>query len=83
MCYSLSSIPADKHEFADAVCQSLYEGSIARKKGGFIEPECIYADGTESPNGEKYAAERFPASWKVHFDFGRGVVHRVTILLPE
>jgi len=83
MCYSLASLPADTHEFADKVCQSLYEGSISRKKGGFVEPEYIYADGTLSENGEKYTAERLPASWKVYFDFGRGVVHRVTILLPE
>jgi hypothetical protein len=83
MCYSLSSVPASHHEFCDAVCQSLYEGSISRKKGGFIEPQYIYADGTASENGEKYVAERLPASWKVHFDFGEGVVHRVTIQLPE
>lgn len=83
MCYSVASLPSDKREFGEMVCKSLYEGSIARKKGGFIEPEYIYADGTLSENGEKYVAERLYASWKVHFDFGRGVVHRVTIQLPE
>ena len=83
MSYSLASIPAAHHDFAAGVCQSLWEDSVRRKASGFIEPEAVYADGSLSPNGEKYAAERFPASWMVHFDFGKGKVHRVRVYLPE
>lgn len=83
MAYNVSKIPAAHREFASQVCKSLWEGSVGRQKGGFIEPEYIYADGTESPNGEKYVAERLMCSWKVHFDFSKGTVHRVSIELPD
>lgn len=83
MSFVLSSIPAANHDYAQQVCQSIWEGSVGRITSGAIEPEYIYADGTLSPNGEKYVAERFPCSWMVHFDFGKGVVHRVRIQLPD
>ena len=83
MAFCVNSIPADNRDFARKACQSLWEGSVARMKSGAIEPETVYADGTLSPNGERYAAERHYSSWLVHFDFGKGKVHRIRIQLPE
>lgn len=83
MAFCVNSIPADDRDFARKACQFLWEGSVSRMKSGTIEPEYIYADGTLSPNGEKYVAERHYCSWLVHFDFGKGKVHRIRIQLPE
>lgn len=83
MAYSLSSIPATHREFADMACRSVWEGSVKGMANGRIEPEYIYADGTLSPNGEKYVAQRCACSWLMHFDFSEGVVHRISVELPE
>lgn len=43
----------------------------------------VYGDGSESPNGEKFAAERRGDSWRVVFDFGIGRNYHTTVDLPE
>ena len=42
----------------------------------------VYGDGTASPNGEKFAAERLSCSWNVVFDFGTGTCFQTHIQLP-
>lgn len=83
MSFSVASLPSVHQEFAAKVCQSIYDGSIARLKGDFVEPTLILADGTESPNNERYIAERLYCSWKLYFDFKEGKVYRVSIQLPD
>jgi hypothetical protein len=84
MAFCVNSIPdPDNRDFARQACQSIWEASIGRSETGTIEPSYLYADGTLSPNGEKYVAQRLYCSWMVHFDFSKGTVHRIRIQLPD
>lgn len=42
----------------------------------------VYGDGSRSPNGEKFAAERLGNSWNVIFDFGTGSCFQTHVQLP-
>lgn len=43
----------------------------------------VIGDGSASPNGEKFAAERAGNSWNVVFDFGTGRCFHTAVQLPN
>jgi hypothetical protein len=73
---SFAFLTASQASFVDRVCAHLHanrdEAQIA-----------VYGDGSASPNGEKFAAERLSCSWKVVFDFGTGRCFETHVQLPD
>lgn len=72
---SFSSLSASQSEFVNRVCADLYKNRDAAQVG-------VYGDGSFSPNGEKFAAERLGHSWNVIFDFGTGECFQTHVQLP-
>jgi hypothetical protein len=72
---SFSALTASQSSFVERVSAALWanrdEAQIA-----------VYGDGSASPNGEKFAAERLGHCWNVVFDFGTGVCFQTHVQLP-
>jgi hypothetical protein len=75
MALSFSALTASQIEFVSRVCADLNRN---------IDPAAVavYGDGSCSPNGEKFAAERLGHSWNVCFDFGTGDCYHTAVQLP-
>lgn len=63
-------------DFIFRVCASLNRNFDAMQVA-------VYGDGSASPAGEKFAAERQDNSWRVVFDFGIGRNYHTTVDLPQ
>jgi len=60
--FSFSTLAASEQAFVSAVCASL--------KANCDEAQLVVlGDGSESPNGERFAAKRLGYSWEVVFNF--------------
>jgi hypothetical protein len=72
---SFAALSASQLSFVERVSTNLWanrdEAQIA-----------VYGDGSVSPNGEKFAAERLGHSWNVVFDFGTGECFHTHVQLP-
>jgi hypothetical protein len=72
---SFSALTASQLSFVERVSADLHanrdEAQIA-----------VYGDGSASPAGEKFAAERLGHSWNVIFDFGTGTCFHTHVQLP-
>jgi hypothetical protein len=76
MSLSFSALSASESEFVIRVCDHLH--------ANYDEAQVsIYGDGSASPNGEKFAATREGASWRVCFDFNRGACYHTAVQLPS
>lgn len=75
MALSFNSLTASQIEFVSRVCADLNRN---------IDPAqvAVYGNGSCSPNGEKFAAERLGHSWNVVFDFGGGDCYHTHVQLP-
>lgn len=73
--FDFSALTASQAAFVERVSAGLWanrdEAQIA-----------CYGDGSVSPNGEKFAAERLGHSWNVIFDFGTGSCFQTHVQLP-
>ena len=75
MSLSFTHLTASQKDFVARVC--------ARLSGNF-DPAvvAVYGDGSASPNGEKFAAERLGYSFNVVFDFNTGSCYHTAAQLP-
>lgn len=75
MALSFSDLTASQVQFVERVCSDLNRN---------FDPAqiAVYGDGSCSPNGEKFAAERLGHSWNVVFDFGSGTCYHTHVQLP-
>lgn len=72
---SFSDLTPSQISFVERVSADLWRNRDAAQVG-------VYGDGSASPNGEKFAAERLGHSWNVIFDFGTGACFQTHIQLP-
>jgi hypothetical protein len=75
MALSFTALTASQAQFVERVCSDLNRNYDPAQVG-------VYDDGTCSPNGEKFAAERLGHSWNVCFDFGAGDCYHTHVQLP-
>lgn len=75
MALSFSALTASQAHFVERVCSDLNRN---------FDPAqiAVYGDGSCSPNGEKFAAERLGHSWNLVFDFNIGNCYHTAVQLP-
>jgi hypothetical protein len=73
---SLSSLSPSQKSFVSKVCEGI------QTAGADEAAVAIYGDGSESPNGEKFAAFRLGLSFQVCFDFNEGQTYWTAVQLP-
>lgn len=71
------SLNTSERDFVGAVCASL--------KANFDPAQTVVlGDGTESPNGERFAAKRLGHSWEVVFNFPEtNIAYDTSVQLPR
>lgn len=72
---SFSLLTASQLQFVERVSADLHRNRD-------VAAIAVYGDGSCSPAGEKFAAERLGHSWNVIFDFGTGSCFQTHVQLP-
>jgi hypothetical protein len=69
-----SELTLSQKAFIDAACTSIADASDSEL--------AIYANGENSPNGERFAAVRSGSQFNVTFDFNEGRCYHTAVYLP-